>query len=136
MVSLTEVFGEPISVYSRSQAIEDGYLVDVSETAKEAGFEIPVALSRAVHSELVALPEGYRGWQDYSGRLWDVVFMAAHAARRNRKSDRVRFCVLVRDIRKDGLDSERPPRRHFPIVSIGGGDAGEPVVTIMFPEDD
>jgi len=31
-------FGEIISRYSRSQAIEDGVLVDVTETAKEAGF--------------------------------------------------------------------------------------------------
>ena len=28
---LTEFFGEPISVYTRQQAIEDGALVDVTE---------------------------------------------------------------------------------------------------------
>ena len=50
--------------------------------------------------------------------------------------DRVRMCVLVRDIRKDLRDSMNPPRKHFPIVAIGAGDAGEPVITIMFPEDD
>ena len=46
------------------------------------------------------------------------------------------MCVLVRDIRKDLRDSHRPPRRHFPIVAIGGGDQGEAVITVMFPEDD
>ncbi len=46
------------------------------------------------------------------------------------------MCVLVRDIRKDLHDSHRAPRKHFPILAIGGGDAGEPVITMMFPEDD
>lgn len=34
-----EIFGDPIHTYSREQALEDGFLVDVSETAREAGFE-------------------------------------------------------------------------------------------------
>ena len=42
----------------------------------------------------------------------------------------------MRDIRKDLRDSNRPPRKHFPIVAIGGGDAGEAAITIMFSEDD
>src|SRR3972149_219225 len=44
---MNEVFGDPISVYTRAQALEDGQLVDVSETAKEAGIRFPVALTRA-----------------------------------------------------------------------------------------
>lgn len=134
--SMEEIFGEVISVYTRSDAIEDGFLVDVSETAKEAGFNIPVALTRNVWDRLVALPEGYRGWQDEAGRLWDVLWMAAMAARAHRDHDRIRYCVLVRAIRKDLRDSMGPPKRHFPILAIGGGDQGEPVMTIMFPEDD
>ena len=62
--------------------------------------------------------------------------MARHYALRASTSDRVTMCVLVRDIRKDLRDSHRPPRRHFPIVAIGAGDRDEPVVTVMFPEDD
>ena len=129
-------FGPALSAYTRAQAIEDGILVDVSETAREAGFKIPVAVTRTVWSRLVALPEGYRGFQDESGRLWDVLWMARHYALRASNSDRVTMCMLVRDVRKDLRDSNRAPRQHFPIVAIGAGDAGEPVVTIMFPEDD
>ncbi len=129
-------FGSVISVYTRAQAIEDGILVDVSETAREAGFKIPVAVTRAVWDSLVALPEGYRGFQDERGRLWDVLWMARHYALRASNSHRVTMCVLVRDIRKDLRDSNRPPRKHFPIVAIGGGDDGSPVITIMWPEDD
>ena len=131
-----EPFGPVLFAYTRAQAIEDGVLVDVSETAREAGFKIPVALSRSVWERLVALPEGYKGFQDEAGRLWDVLWMARHYALRASNSDRVRMCVLVRDVRKDLLDSNRPPRRHFPIVAIGAGDRGEPVITILWPEDD
>ena len=129
-------FGPVIDAYTRAQAIEDGILVDVSDTAREAGFTIPVAITRTLWDQLVVLPEGYRGFQDEAGRLWDVLWMARHYALRSSDSDRVRMCVLVRDIRKDLRDSNRPPRKHFPIVAIGAGDAGEPVVTVMFPEDD
>ena len=69
-------FDPVIFAYTRAQAIEDGVLVDVSDTAREAGFKIPVALSRSVWDRLVALPEGYRGFQDERGRLWDVLWMA------------------------------------------------------------
>ena len=124
--------------YTRAQAIADGFLVDVSETAREAGFTIPVALTRTVWDRLVALPEGYRGFQDERGRLWDVLWMARHYALRatGRDRDRVTMCVLVRDIRKDLRDSNRAPRKHFPIVAIGAGDDGGPAFTVMFPEDD
>ena len=129
-------FDPVIFAYTRAQAIEDGVLVDVSDTAREAGFKIPVAVSRSVWDRLVALPEGYRGFQDERGRLWDVLWMARHYALRASGSDRVTMCVLVRDIRKDLRDSNRPPRRHFPIVAIGAGDDGDSVITVMFPEDD
>ena len=129
-------FGPAISVYTRAQAIEDGILVDVSDTAREAGFNIPVAITRTVWNRLVALSEGYRGFQDEAGRLWDVLWMARHYTLRASNSDRVTMCVLVRDIRKDLRDSNRPPRKHFPIVAIGAGDEGEPTITIMFAEDD
>ena len=131
-----EPFGPVIFAYTRRQAIEDGVLVDVTETAREAGFRIPVALSRTVWDRLVALPDGYRGFQDETGRLWDVLWMAHVHARRAAGRDRITMCVLVRDVRKDLRDSQNPPRKHFPIVAIGPGDEGEPVITIMFPEDD
>ena len=129
-------FGPVLSVYTRAQAIEDGILVDVSDTAREAGFNIPVAVTRTVWNRIVALPDGYQGFQDERGRLWDVLWMARHYALRASDSDRVRMCVLVRDIRKDLHDSNRPPRKHFPIVAIGAGDEGRPAITIMFAEDD
>ena len=77
---LHETFGKPINVYTRSQAIEDGFLVDVSDTseAKESGFVVPVALTRDVWDSYVAWSSDVGG-QDEKGRLWDVLYMAHHA---------------------------------------------------------
>ncbi len=129
-------FGPVIAAYTRREAIADGLLVDVTATACEAGFRIPVALSRTAWERLVALPEGYCGAQDQKGRLRDVLWMARHYTLRAADRDRVTMSVLVRDIRKDLRDSNRAPRKHCPTVALGAGDEGEPVITIMFPEDD
>ena len=42
-----------IHSYSRQQAIEDGVLVDVTATAREAGFRYPVALTATVFGAYV-----------------------------------------------------------------------------------
>jgi hypothetical protein len=67
--------------YSRAQAIEDGVLVDVSETAREAGIRFPVAVTAAVWAEYVAVPDAVEA-QDEAGRLWDVLWMTRCAITR------------------------------------------------------
>lgn len=82
--AIDELFGEVIHAYTRAQAIEDGVLVDVSETAREAGFRWPVALTRAAWADCVAWTEDdnhRQVYQDESGRLWDVLWMAFNAIR-------------------------------------------------------
>lgn len=64
-----------ISTYTRAEALADGELVDVTERAKELGFRYPVALTRGAWAECVAWTRG-GGWQDESGRLADVLWMA------------------------------------------------------------
>jgi len=71
-----------ISVYTRQDAINDGELIDVSETAeaKDAGFKAPIALTKSVMS-LVEVQECLKGLQDFNGRLWDTLFLAVRAFR-------------------------------------------------------
>jgi hypothetical protein len=45
---ISDVFGDIISSYSRTRAIEDGQLIDVSEVAREAGFKWPTVVTAAV----------------------------------------------------------------------------------------
>src|SRR4051794_4558851 len=40
-----DIFGEVIFAYTRADALADGVLIDVTDTAKEAGFRIPVAVT-------------------------------------------------------------------------------------------
>ena len=72
-----------IHPYTRAQAIEDGVLVDVSDVAKEVGFKLPVAITRAAWTRYVEVPRGLelRG-QSVDGRLWDVIVMLHVAIKR------------------------------------------------------
>lgn len=135
METIQETFGEVISSYSRAQAIEDGVLVDVSETSREAGIKFPVAITRGVFDECVALPEGYHGLQDERGRLWDVISMLRFALRRA-SGDRLHYGVLVRGVTKQLRDDQRPPRLHKLWAQCGPGDTAEPVITVMLPGED
>lgn len=122
-----------IHAYTRAQAIADGVLVDVSSQAKEAGFRIPVALTERIWAECVEWPETEAAIQDESGRLWDVLFMAAAAARRAARrgeGDRTTFDLHV--VPRGG----RVPRLTTLVLHIGPGDNAEPVATLMRPGED
>lgn len=124
-----------IHSYSREQAIADGVLIDVTSTAAEAGFKIPVALTSAVYEDCVrwdALDEWAAG-QDEAGRLWDVLWVAITAAHRQRQdTSRVEFDILriPRYGAVRGLSQVRLS------MVVGPGDQGEPVITIMQPGED
>jgi hypothetical protein len=119
--------------YTRAQALEDGALVDAGPSARDAGFRVPVALTAAVWAQCVEWPEDLRGLagQSERGRLWDVLWMAGHAARvhRNSGADRVLFSMLR--IPKRGRRAERGELS----VHIGVGDDGEPVATILMSDE-
>jgi len=67
-------FGEIVYAYTRSQAVADGFQVEVTKTAQEAGIQIPHVPDRAVFDNYVTVPEGVSG-QDEAGRLWDLIWM-------------------------------------------------------------
>lgn len=135
VMTMTEIFGEPIHTYTRAQAIEDGVLIDVSETARDAGFSIPVALTSAAWADCVAWSEKdskRQTHQDEAGRLWDVLWMGVTAARRGADQQSISF-QLYRLPR--GGRSMRPRLTRL-VMHIGGSGNGEPVVTIMLPGED
>jgi hypothetical protein len=117
-----------IYCYTRKDAIEDGLLIDVSETAREAGFRYPVAITRAVWSKYVKVPEGIR-LQDEAGRLWDILWMLCCAIRENLDADTLLFRLYVRN------DERRAQLETLKAV-CGPGDNLEPVITVMLPEED
>jgi hypothetical protein len=131
-----EFFGEVISTYTREQAIEDGQLIDVSETAREAGFKYSVVLTAAAWADCVAWSDDdneQQAYQDESGRLWDVLFLAFHGIQTNKDSGTQLLYQLYR-VPRDGHSTEAV------LVTlkliIGPGDTPDPVITILLPNED
>ena len=94
---MKELLGDVIYAYTRSQAIADGELIDVTDTAKEAGVKFPTAITAAVWNEYVTVPEELKGQQDVMGRLWDILWMFAYAVRsRQMKSPTARPAAAAR----------------------------------------
>ena len=130
-----DLFGKPIYVYSRAQAIEDGVLIDITQMAKEAGFKIAVAATHAVWNEYIDWTNEdseKQTHQDLTGRLWDVLWMLHLAC--NRNSDEAHLNYRLHVIPRDGR-SKKPRQIELKAV-IGGDDNGEPVITIMLPNED
>ncbi|RQG99834.1 DUF6573 family protein [Paraburkholderia dinghuensis] len=130
----THPFGPAIHVYTRAQAIADGNLIDVSLTAAEVGFRYPVALTSAAWADCVAWSDAdnhRQTLQDEPGRLLDVLWLAKLAAKKGRGQS---LTFDLRRVPRDG-HSVYSHKARLRLV-IGPGDAGEPVLTIMLPDED
>ena len=130
------IFGDVIAVYSRAEALVDGVLIDAGAMAQEAGFRWPVAITAAAWEDCVTWTKSdndRQTHQDQSGRLWDVLFMAAHAARTKANSDPQLLFELHR-VPRDGR-SNAPELTRLKLV-VGPGDKAEPVMTILLPHED
>jgi len=129
-------FGEVISSYTRAEALADGVLIDAGPMAKEAGFRWPVAITAAAWADCVeweAVDNRRQTHQDRSGRLWDVLFMAAYAVRTNHEIQAELRFKLYR-VPRDGR-STKARLTELKLIA-GAGDEGEPVLTICLPTED
>jgi hypothetical protein len=127
-------YADLIHSYTRAEALADGLLIDVTETAREAGFRIPVALTSTVWSDCVAWTDEDSArvvYQDEAGRLWDVLWMALVAARRQPEASRLTYEMLR--VQRD--DTSPKPTKVRLVLDIGPGDNAEAVITIGFAED-
>ncbi|MCH9828963.1 MAG: hypothetical protein K0U79_14595 [Gammaproteobacteria bacterium] len=115
-------------LYSRTQAIRDGMLIDVTPLAREVGFRDAVAFTRRA---LIQSTGGCSADQpDFDARLLLLLFSAASAlrAQSHRRLTEVDFTV-------------HPPAGpdHGPVVALkiiaGPGDRGETVLTILSVDD-
>ena len=104
-----ELFGEPVSSYSRAQAIADGVLVDITEQARQQRFVFPMAMTSAlwescngVEGVAEILKELHRGIKCIAGGD-QLMFIA--------------LCILIKCV-------------------VGPGDDPAPVVTLMLENED
>jgi hypothetical protein len=126
---LTSLFGPVIFAYSRAQAIADGVLVDVSNTARAAQFRVPVAMTAALWARCIETPARVSR-KDELVPTWNLLCRVHWAIQR---ADRSASRVPVEWKVPDG--NGKLERVEF-IAAIGPGDEGEPVLTLLFPEDD
>lgn len=125
--------------YTRAQGIADGVLVDVTDTAREAGFKYPVAMTAAAYADTVTWTDAdedrkaqFTG-QDEAGRLWDVLYMAMVAARRPQgRPDMVTYQFYR--VPREGRAVKA--RLVTLVARIGPGDTAAPVITITLPSED
>ena len=116
--------------YTRAQAIEDGVLIDITADAKATGFKVPTVITDNLFHGYVEVPTGLQAeGQSTAGRLHDLLTLALFAARASKGTDRVYFKV-------DFLMEPGRLEEANIIAHIGPGDHGEPVLTLMLPEDD
>jgi hypothetical protein len=138
MTNLTfeELYGDPISTYTRAQAIEDGVLIDAGKAAKEVGFNWPVGFTMAAWDDCVKWTQAdtrAQVYQDQSGRLRDVLYLASLRARRAGKDISQAFFDVDR-VARDGKAQQATPITLKLVV--GPGDDFEPVITIMDENED
>jgi hypothetical protein len=122
-------FGEIIYTYTRAHAVADGYQVDVSKTAQEAGNRFPVFLTHAVYDDYVTVPPNVTA-QDEAGRLWDVLTLLRHAIRQSTPGQtRLPFALYVRN-------DNRRPRLVKLIATCGALDFDNPqsAITVAMPD--
>jgi hypothetical protein len=117
-----------IFAYTRAQAIADGVLHDVTLMAKEAGFRYPVAASSAVWHGCISVPAAVT-WQDEVGRLWDILNVLRAAIRCAGHTHVVHFSVCFQN-QPEAAETIRLK------AMCGPGDDVEPVITILYPDED
>ncbi len=85
---LAEMFGPVIHTATRAELLAEGQLIPAPDKdVRQAGLLIPVAFTAAAWADAVEWSEatdtakGVFTGQDQTGRLWDVLYVTAHAMR-------------------------------------------------------
>jgi hypothetical protein len=125
---------ELLAKHSRAQALKDGRLIDLTGLAKRAGIPVPTAMTAEVQAAY-----GAPGTDPAAapGPLWDIVWELQRClsgrtpCRISRERRRVVrwFDVCV-------LRAGQPDASASLKAISGSGDHGEPVITIILPDQD
>jgi hypothetical protein len=123
-------FGPVIYAYTRAQALADGVLVDLSDLAREAGFRVPLAVTEAVYAYLDPSQDLIDEGQSLNGRARDMLQVLYFAAAVSPDRSEIHFKVLF------VLTPGCPPEPVELKAICGPGDDGEPVLTVLLPNED
>ena len=123
--------------YTREEAIADGVLVDVTEQAEKVGFKLHTVITDTIHAELevnaveVSAATEYNETEIYNTILISLLHQAAEQAKAAKEAKRrLPFTATYKCV---SADLEYVYNFH---LHLGPGDEGEPVLTIMRPDED
>lgn len=126
-----EMFGEPVHIYTRAQAIEDGVLVDISDYGSEMGLKYPSAVTNTLYEKYLNADNILKEYgQSTKGRILDMLTMFVLAVKNAKTdTDTIIFKTIFfnRDLQEELVKIK---------CIIGPGDDPKPVFTFMFPEED
>jgi len=129
---------EVIHTYSHRQAVEDGLLIDVSDTARRMGFDVPVFVTNTIWTEVIC-PDRV------IGRLQVGLFLAyvKGILRNLHEEDALEDDLIelpmtlpmvgVHVVDREGKEVEPEERTLW--LHLDADDDGEPIFKIMFPAD-
>jgi len=114
-----------ISTYTRKQALEDGFLIDITATyPKEAKqiYKFPVAMSHAVYVLVEEVAKD--NYNNQATIIWDILYMSINMKTRILSEAEHLFTVMIGQ------------KTHTLKIMVHGGDEGEGVITIMQKNED
>lgn len=125
-----QLFGEVIYSYLRSDAINDGVLVDLSAICPEECrlYRYPVACTAAVWSLVEQAANSRKYYNSIAGVVWDIVYMSQKGIVARPDEQTAIFRVIITGTGKR--------RTHTLKAVCEPGDDLAPVITIMLPEED
>lgn len=124
---MTDFFGPVIFSYSRAEAIADGVLVDLTrfDVCKEH-YREHVACTSTLWSLVEEAVSNPSFGNDREGVLHDILWMS-RVGRRNPDAEQWIFPVIIRGPSAEPINLK---------MCFGFGDDGEPVWTLMLPNED
>lgn len=119
--------------YTRTQALADGLLIDISDDAQGAYFRCPMAVSAPLFYNYCSPPYNLLAHgQSLSGRIRDMLAHLITAIHANPTARQLTFTVPF-----VMLPGNQPVPTPVQITArLDSGDDGTPVITLSLPEDD
>lgn len=132
-----EMFGPVIYGYSRAQAIDDGVLVEIPESAsRAAGFKVHMAMTASAWGSTVGFGTDLA---ELLAKATAVLSAAMMEYRQSEHRARMGLGEPVGDRLAFAYDAEREDGGVDVVqlkMQIGPGDNAEPVGTVMLPGED
>ena len=115
--------------YTRAQALEDGFLVDLNQfiPVNESGYKFPVACTRTVWEIIEKAVKNKKHGNDHKGIVWDILSMSRMNTKKRWDTGAL-FQVLITGAARRTIFTFK--------IECAAGDDMAPVFTISLPDED